>query len=163
MASSPASFWRDFARRARKAGALVCAPEDLWLLARMSGWALVLPVLKRTVPLATLARIMWSRSRPGSSHPERRRRIATLAGLIYSRYGLQSHCLERSLLLYRFLSKAAAEPRLVVGVVKTREGWQGHAWILVDGLPFGESSEALQKFCDVVVFSAGGLSQPLSA
>jgi len=122
----------------------------------MSVWALVLPVLKRTVPLATLARIMCSGSRSGRSNPERRRLIAALSGLIYSRYSMQSHCLERSLLLYRFLSKAAAEPRLVVGMVKTGKGWQGHAWVLVDGSPFDESPDALRKFCHVVVFSSGG-------
>jgi Transglutaminase-like superfamily len=155
MACGPTSLWRGFARRARIAAALARAPEDLLLLARMSGWALVLPMLKRTVPLATLARIMYSRSRSGRSHPERQRRIAALSGLIYSRYSLQSHCLERSLLLYRFLSKAAVEPQLVVGVVKTDKGWQGHAWIMVDGLPFDESSDALRKFCHVAVFSAG--------
>lgn len=158
MVSGPASLWREFARRARSAGALARALEDIWTLSRMLGWAFVLPILKRTIPLATLARIMWSRPWAGSSHPERQRRIAALAGLIYSRYNLQSHCLERSLLLYRFLSKAAAEPQLVVGVVKTGEGWQGHAWVVVDGLPFGESSDALRKFYHVVVFSAGSLS-----
>ena len=144
-------------------GDLVRRPKDLWLFARILAWAMALPALKRAVPLRLLPRLMWSRPKAKYRTPERRRRIAYLSGLIYNRYGLESWCLERSLILFRLLSEAGADPMLAVGVEKTDNEWRGHAWVVVNGFPFGESADALERFRPVVIFTRRGLKDETSA
>jgi hypothetical protein len=68
------------------------------------------------------------------------------------------NCLERSLLTYRFLGAVDANPCLVVGVRHGAmpDGLRGHAWVVVDGVPAGESLESVDDFASIVVFRADG-------
>jgi hypothetical protein len=114
---------------------------------------------------------MVSRS-PSSTDrkPERERRIARIGRLLYrSRtVSVRYNCLERSLVLYRFLGRAGADPELVVGVRKDEtDAVRGHVWVLLDEVPLYETEEELAVFLPMLRFragelkSAGGPSSPL--
>jgi hypothetical protein len=124
----------------------------------MAGWSLVLPVLKRVVPMKRLARVMWAETR-GERNQERNREIARLsAALVRLRpKGSRENCLERSLLAYRFLSRAGAEPRLVLGVGRSGDGVVGHAWVTLDGEPIHDTQQAVSEFTPLIAFGAAGL------
>ena len=139
--------------------AAVALSADPWLLGRMLGWALFLPVLKRALTVPTLARLMWAGSRAGGGRPERVERIATLIRWLYRAPPIKSrgHCLERSLLAYRFLSEAGADPWLVTGICRVDERVCGHAWVQIDGWPFAEAEASVAGFVPLAVFARGQL------
>jgi len=132
------------------------SPSDVWLLIRIVSWALVLPILKRIVPLKSLARFMWVPAKNERTQ-EQEKKIATLVRWLYRFVFPQKTCLERSLLLYRFLSRINSDPRLVTGMRRAEDqSWKGHAWILVGGKPFEESETSVEDFQTFTVFGAGG-------
>jgi hypothetical protein len=141
----------------RRLAALVESPADLWLVCGMAAWAAVLPLLKRAVPLRTLARIMWSGRRRESEFDAEK--IVALSRLLTRRppRGLE-RCYERSLLTYRFLSRCGVDPKLVTGVAKDGASTVGHAWVTVGGVPMGES-EAVDDFVPLIVYGRGGLAE----
>ena len=124
----------------------------------MLGWRLVLPALKWAFPLPRLVRLMWWSGEPDGPSPERNERIAKLAGGLSGPADIRAldNCLERSLLVYRFLSRAGAEPELVVGFSRSRGTVQGHAWVIVDGQALYEQDEPLDEFERVISFGHGG-------
>ena len=126
--------------------------------ARILIWALVLPALKARMPLATLVRLMWVHPRPGQRRPERETDIIRLTGRLYRpRSGIGPHnCLERSLLLYRLLAGAGAGPQLIVAAGRGSRRWPGHAWVLVDGQPVGETPADLRGYVPVAAFGPAG-------
>jgi transglutaminase superfamily protein len=135
-------------------------PADVWLAMRMLAWALLLPVLARTMPLATLAPRLWRESR--RTEARRAARVIVLSGAIYGRRRpLRDNCLVRSLLAYRFLAEADADPRLVVGVRPGRSSVDGHVWVTVRNLPVHESRASLQEFRPLVVFGRRGRAETL--
>ena len=67
------------------------------------------------------------------------------------------NCLERSLVLYRLLSEAHAEPSLVLGVSRRQDRVVGHAWVEVAGEPFRDKEA--RAFQPVVVFGQGGCAR----
>ena len=138
--------------RARSLARLLASPRDAWLAARALGWLCVLPVLKRTLALERLVRLMWLA--PSGSARDRghdRRTIRIVARLSRTSGG---NCLERSLVLYRYLARANADPRLVVGMARPDE-YLGHVWVTVDGQPLLETPETLGGYTEVVTFRAG--------
>jgi len=127
------------------------------LVLRMGSWVPALPILKRVVSLQRLANLMQG---DGSGARDRayERQIVALSALLV---GLRpprfrDNCLERSLLAYRFLTLANADPRLVVGVRSGESGIFGHAWVTLDGEPIHESPAAISQFARVVEFSPEG-------
>jgi hypothetical protein len=124
------------------------------LLVRMGAWSLVLPLLKHLVSLPTLVSLM-SRRAVATRSDAVERRIVHSVGHIY-RMRRPGTCLERSLLAYRYLAGASADPQLVVGVRREARDVIGHAWVLVDGRPLFESSVALESFVPVVAFASDG-------
>jgi Transglutaminase-like superfamily len=125
-----------------------------WLLIRMGAWSLVLPVLKRVLPLPTLVRLM-SRTGAEERSEERERQIVRSARRVY-RLRRPGSCLERSLLAYRYLSNTNADPRLVIGARRGDHEMLAHAWVLVDGSPLYESIASLEPFSAVVEFAPDG-------
>jgi Transglutaminase-like superfamily len=156
--SRPARLVATINRRARLAGSFAGSPGDAWLAARMAGWRLMLPMLKRRLPLPRLVRIMWSKSRSRPSAPEREARIAELARVVFrSRHSSRSgNCLERSLVLCRYLSRAGADPELLVGVRRGEEEIRGHAWVALRGAPVEEPPDNLDGVVQVVAFRGEG-------
>jgi hypothetical protein len=152
-------------RRARILRHSIRGPGDVWLALRMSAWRLALPLLKRALPLPRVARMMWSgRAGPGAGD-DRLRRIVTLAHALSGprRSPTWDNCLERSLLAYRFLSRAGAEPILVVGFAPGAERVRGHAWVVLDGESLNETPESLDGFAPVVAFGRDGAKLPPGA
>src|SRR5262245_48657412 len=103
------------------------------VLGRLLPAFLLLGLLKHLVPLRWLARWAWCvPSGPRDREAERRTiaRVVRLSRLIGQ---LDRGCLQRSLLLYRVLSRAGADPALVVGFGRMDGRTRGHAWVVVDG------------------------------
>jgi Transglutaminase-like superfamily len=133
--------------------------DDGWLALRMAAWSVVLPLLRRVIPLRRLARLAWAGS-TGVRDAARERQIVRLSAAL-PRLRLRrrdANCLERSLLAYRFLAQASANPALVVAVRRGEAGVVGHAWTTVDGQPVHESEAALREFVPFVEFGPGGVA-----
>jgi hypothetical protein len=122
----------------------------------MVSWSLVLPMLKFALPLPRLVSMMSSRRR-NARDPAREARVAELVRLLYRARALtgSDNCLERSLIAYRYLGAAGADPIVVVGM-RPGESVEGHVWLTVDGAPVVDAAGALEAFVPVVRFDASG-------
>jgi hypothetical protein len=129
---------------------------DLPLAARMLGWRLVIRALKWIVPLPRLVRFM--RKAPSSPHRRatREARIVSLSHRLCRGRLREGSCLERSLLAYRFLTEAGADPTLVVAVRSSGDSFEWHAWVTRGGRPVHETDETLRAYLPVVIFDARG-------
>lgn len=125
------------------------------LVAEILLWSLVLPVLKRVVPLRRLIAFLATsgKERDEGAWPAIGRWSSTFTRL---RPSLRSNCLERSLLAYRFLGHAGASPHLVVAVAQDGSRLIGHAWVTVDGEPLHESRSAVDRFTTLIEFDSRG-------
>ena len=159
----PEFFWYSssqeaptFKRRFRRCLQLLRNPRDAWLMLRVVSWALVLPVLKRVVPLKKLAAVMWCHSKTRLNEEQK---VATIVRWIYRFLSpADRSCLQRSLILYRFLSKNNFDPLLITGMRKTPDQqWKGHAWVLVDRQPFEESFHSIQDYQPMIIFGRNGV------
>jgi hypothetical protein len=134
-----------------------CEAEPLTplLKAEMAAWSLALPLLRRLVTVRRLAALMWAAPREPSvgSDDQVIRWASRLSRL---RPQGQANCLERSLLLFRFLSRGGADPRLVLGVRHVDGTISGHAWIVVSDTPLLEPQSALADFEPVLEFGHRG-------
>jgi len=99
---------------------------------------------------------MWRPARASERDRERELRTAHLVRRLCRTSG--GNCLERSLILYRYLARANADPRLVVGMGKPDE-FIGHVWVTVDGRPLLDSPETLHAYTEVVRFGARGAQE----
>lgn len=141
-------------RRVRTAARNLRGATEWGIALRGIGWLAVLPFLKRAVPLPTLTRLMWSQGTGRRRQRQRERRTVAIVSGLSRRAG--GNCLERSLVLYRFLSRLNADPVLVAGMGKSGE-FIGHAWVEVDGQPLLESPQSLAAYVEVVRFGVDGL------
>ena len=150
-------------RRIRRVFQILKAPSDFWLIIRVSSWALILPVLKRIIPLKPLVRLLWSSSGRLRNHKQELK-IAKIVQWIYVfAYSKEKSCLQRSLLLYRYLSMNNSEPQLITGMKQdAHKNWKGHAWVLVDGKPFGDFEANAAEFQPLVAFEKGGTMRKLT-
>ena len=88
-----------------------------------------LGALKRVVPVQTLARWAW-RPPAGPADPEHVRRAVARVWRTQGLLNLGDRdCLQRSLLLYRELSRLGADPTLTIGFRQSAQHLQGHAWV----------------------------------
>jgi hypothetical protein len=141
---------------ARALAGLVARPRDALLVGRVFGWLCVLPVLKRSLALDRLVRLMWLPPRGARDPVREQRTISTVARLSRASGG---NCLERSLVLYRYLARGNADPRLVVGMARPDE-YLGHVWVAVDSRPLLETQETLEAYAEVVRFGRDGAQEP---
>jgi hypothetical protein len=141
------------ASRARALVNLLSSPTDSWLAARTVTWLCVLPVLKRLLALERLVRIMWHPPRGAARDPVREERTIRVVARLSRTSG--GNCLERSLVLFRYLARANANPHLVIGMAKPDE-FLGHVWVTVDGRSLLETPETLGSYTEVVSFGRGG-------
>jgi hypothetical protein len=63
-------------------------------------------------------------------------------------------CLPRSLLLYRELSRAGADPSLVVGLRQADGAVEGHCWVETEGRPVAEPCD--ERFAPLWTFGHAG-------
>lgn len=136
----------------------VSGPSEAWLLARVLGWSLVLPIAKRAVPLPRLVRLIRPRKRAAERDAEREAAIASIAAWVFKTRppGARDNCLERGLVAYRYLSRAGASPELVIGVAQRMEGVHGHAWVTVDGRAVHDSVDTIAGFEPIFVVKSDG-------
>lgn len=127
-------------------------------LARIATPYAAFAVLKRFVPAARLAR--WAWAPPRGEATERRaaaaRALDALAALRRRRGHASGDCLEAALVRYRELSRAGADPELVMGFEGERGRVAGHAWVEVDGAPVGEDPVDVRRYVEAVRFGARG-------
>ena len=125
-------------------------------------WRLAVPVLKWVLPLPRLARFMWTPATRPQRDPARERQIVTLSEALSGPHGghLLDNCLERSLVSYRFLSRAGAAPELVFGIARDGEPRRGHAWVMLDGNPVHDTPVSLERFEEFGTFGADGSLRP---
>ena len=132
---------------------LLTSPWDLWLAIKTVGWMASLPLLKRALPLPRLVRLM-ARSGDGRPRdPARERHLVDAVHRLCRASG--GNCLERSLILYRYLGHLNASPQLVVGFGKPT-GYLGHVWVTVDGEPLLETASTLTGWVAATAFEADG-------
>jgi hypothetical protein len=158
--SDRATLVRTTRRRAGLLVGLAAHPADLWLVLRMTGWRLMLPLFKRRMALPRLVSMMWEGEHFRSPRPERQVRIAELTTVVFRaehRYR-PGNCLDRSLVAYRYLSAAGADPELRIGLRRGDGLLMGHAWVTVGDRPVEESPEPLEEFAEVVAFHGDGVS-----
>jgi Transglutaminase-like superfamily len=144
-------------RRLQLARRHIASPSDAVLLARMAGWAAALPLLKYVMPLQRLVRLLAAGG-DGERAPAREQKVADLARVLYRSPAavVRDNCLERSLVAYRYLSRANANPELVVAMTGEGSALLGHVWVTIDGEPLYDSPEQLAEFVPMVVFDASG-------
>jgi hypothetical protein len=131
---------------------------DFSLVAQLLAWRCVLPLVKHVVTTATLARLMWWPPAAPVNSRDRAQRVALVKELMATggRLLLSTNCLERSLVVYRLLSRVDADPHLVLGVRKTGGGVAGHAWVQLDGEALGERNAG--DFDPIVAFGPDGVA-----
>jgi len=112
------------------------------------------------MPLRWVARWAWRRSNGPRDRAAERRLAASVSRLSHLAGLPDRDCLQRSLLLYRVLSRAGADPRLVVGFQRVNDRVLGHAWVLVDGHTLIEPEAELLKFIPTFTFGARGALLP---
>jgi hypothetical protein len=128
------------------------------LLVRTAGWAVVLPMLKRALTLPTLTRVMWRPPRTRERNHAQEAHVAALLDRVYrhGRVPRRHNCLERSLIMYRYLSELNADPTLMVALKREAGALRGHAWIVVDGHPVAEHPETVDGYEPVMSFGPRG-------
>src|SRR5262249_55817366 len=139
----------------------VCAPmivpalnrlKNGFLVARLLPAYVLFGLLKHVVPLRWLVHWAWCPpDGPRDREAEHRLvarvfRLSRLTGL------LDRDCLHRSLLLYSMLSRAGADPTLVVGFDRVNGRILGHAWVIVDGHAVIEPEVNLLRFLPTLGF-----------
>lgn len=142
-------------RRVRTLRAKVRTRSDALLVGRLLAWRIALAVLKRVVPIQRLARLMVSTPGPRIDDT---RRIVDLVDWIYaSRSGRDlDNCLDRSLVLYRFLSPHEPGTQLVIGMRRGTGELEGHAWITAGGRSIGAIADNGADFVPLAAFDARG-------
>lgn len=154
-ARRPRSLLEPFSLAVRRVAR--CVASDPSLCLRLVGWRLVLPALKFIVPLPRLVRLMWARpSAVSLTAHEQEETQSDVLEVVRSggRLLISRNCLERSLVLYRYLSSSGAEPHLVVGVNKERGVVVGHTWVELNGDPIDDLN--CKNFNRVAEFGASG-------
>jgi hypothetical protein len=126
------------------------------IVARLLPAYVLLGLIKHLVPLNWLARWVWCPP-TGQRDREVERRLASSVLWLSQMVGLPDRdCLQRSLLLYRVLSRAGAEPKLVVGFDRINGRILGHTWVIVDGHTVIEPETDLLRFSPTFSFGTRG-------
>ena len=124
-------------------------------MVRLLGWRVLLAALKRTIPIETLVRWMAT---PGRRSTGDTRRIVELVNWLYAprRDRELGNCLDRSLVLYRFLSRNEPGTRLVLGMRRGSSELEGHAWVIAGDRAIGAAPADGGSFEPLATFAADG-------
>ena len=120
----------------------------------------LLGLLKHLLPLRWLARWAWCPPAGPRDREAERRLVASVLRLSQLTGLPDRDCLQRSLLLYRVLSRAGADPTLVIGFHRMNDRILGHAWVIVDGHTVIEPAADLLRFSPTLGFGFGGALLP---
>src|SRR5262245_21348590 len=138
-------------------------PRDLLLIVLMLCWGVAFRSLKHHVTLPKLVRLAGWR-KPNRRDPCRRdeqEKIVTLARWACRPmpWSDRGSCLERGRVPFRYLTAANANPTLVIGMAGRAPDvdlMHGHAWVVVNDQPVGESEASLSEFHPLMKFNADG-------
>jgi hypothetical protein len=125
-------------------------------MARLLPSFLAFGVLRHTVSLRTLVRFAWTPARASRDRRREQQLIAHAVKLGHLFPMFDRNCLQRSLLLYRELARAGANPELVIGMSTGNDGIRGHAWIVLDDEPLIDTRSTVDAFVPVCVFASRG-------
>jgi hypothetical protein len=140
---------------ARRPGRLSDAADVLALLPAYLAFA----VLKHVVPLPALARLAWHAGVPAGD-VERASRAVRAVTRLSRRIGVTDRdCLQRSLVLYRELSRAGQTPTLVLGFKQDNGRVRGHAWVEA-GPPRSVLAEDVSSYVVAASFGPRGQLSP---
>jgi hypothetical protein len=126
-----------------------------WLLCRLTVLYIVFGMLKHVLHVTTLARWAWCSADPRHGGEAQRCATAALRVSTWFKFG-DRNCLQRSLLLYRVLSHAGADPVLVIAFGRAGKGVQGHASVLVDRKLLFERGDIAASLQPVLRFGPEG-------
>jgi hypothetical protein len=133
---------------------------------RVAAYGCVLAALataKRLLPLRLLVRWAWRPPilsvRNRAAEQEAVSRVLQANRLIGAP---DRDCLQRSLLLYRVLSTAGADPELHVGFRRDGPLMAGHAWVVCDGRVVAEPAAGTSSLVPALRFGRAGaiLTEP---
>jgi len=119
---------------------------DVWLVSRITLWAVMSPVLYRILPLPSFVQLMTPSAPEKQLTPElldRGARISSFVSFVAGRKKerIGRMCLWRSILQYRFLRQAGIPAVFCVGVRKSGRDMEGHAWVEVEGRKYFDPRE----------------------
>jgi len=150
--------------RLRRAASTIGSAADAILFLRMVGWALALRSLKVVMPIRSLVRLMAS---PSSARltGRTRDRVVELADLAHraAGMGLRENCLERSLIIFRYLGGTESSPHLVVGAKAGQGRVEGHVWVTVGEETVYHEAGHTDEYVPVTSFAADGTSLSVAA
>ena len=131
------------------------------IVLRLAPVYLALGVAKHLVRLDRLARWAWQPPpATPAPRPDQERMVSLVLRLGAAAGQPDRDCLQRSLLLYRELSRCGADPRLLVGFRRDAGRLVGHAWVECDGRPI--TTEALTAGQYDATWSFGPGGRPLA-
>jgi Transglutaminase-like superfamily len=116
----------------------------------------VFATLKHIVPLPRLARWAWLRPVASRDLDAEASAIRCAVRLRNWLGGDRGDCLHGSLALYSVLSRAGADPRLVVGVKRDAGAVSGHVWVVVNGATVAEAPPTSREFTPAFEFGQRG-------
>jgi len=116
----------------------------------------LLGLVKHVVPLRQLVQLAWCPPAGPRDLDAERRLAAAVVRLSQLARMPDRDCLQRSLLLYRVLSRAGADPTLIVGFQRVNGRIRGHAWVAVDGCTLIECKADLVGFSPILEFGSHG-------
>jgi Transglutaminase-like superfamily len=130
------------------------------IIGRLLPAYVLLGLLKHLVPVKWLVRWAWC-SPVGPRDRELERQLTACIIRLSQLIGRRDRdCLQRSLLLYRVLSGAGADPTLVMGFQRANDRILGHAWVVVDGQAVLEPQADLRRFSVTLQFGSQGTLLP---
>jgi hypothetical protein len=115
--------------------------------ARLAALYAVYGFLKHLVPVSRLVRPSAGQPSVEPDPVAIRRRIGEVLRISRLFGASGGDCLQRSLLMFRELRDAGAQPLLVFGFRKEDDGrLRGHAWVLCGGAVSGDEPSELERF-----------------
>jgi hypothetical protein len=108
--------------------------------------------------VATLAEWLWASPSARLAATQRHDRVELIKSFVRKggRQLVSGNCLDRSLMLLAVLSRADANPILVLGARKGETSLAGHAWVELDGEPIFDAEA--KSYIPVVAFGCAASS-----
>jgi hypothetical protein len=138
---------------------IISSPKFVFLIIPILFWVFTLPLLKRLVPLHLLVKLMLYKTVKRTFFNIEINDLLYIIQRIY--YSSEGRCLERSLLLYRYLKFYGKFPELIIGLRKSNSEWTGHAWVEINKEPLAENNNFLNELKPTLKFDSHGNLQKL--
>ena len=115
---------------------------DLFSLVHILYLSVAASILQRTTSIPKLIRFFDTDTPPPTKNIEKMERIVWLTdGVLWFLFD-EAFCVKKSLILYHYGRRNGLPIRINFGVQKAGDDLKGHAWVEVDGTPFGEKAES---------------------